>query len=509
MSRWLLIAQREYLENVRTKGFWLGILMLPFLLLLVALVPLVVESTREAKHYLVIDQSGWLGEAVQQQIDRDDFAILLTQVRDGAGNSALPDNLVAFLHLLQALTESQVQAAASMILVPHTPGSESAPVTLPDAVLEYIERHGRQMANWWHAMPPGEKAAWAPAISLNRFVRVDASDFPDPNKAVASGQLFGYFVIGEAPVVSAAGGKYVSNNLTDRELANWFGDYASRQVRRERLRQENLSSEIAGWINEPIEFEGIHLNPDGAELAVETRDVVRQWTPVVFVYLLWISILINTQMLLTNTIEEKSNKLIEVLLSSVSPLALMAGKIIGIAGTGLTIICAWTVMALTFFLLLPAMAGIALPFDIAGTIAEPRLLGSFLVYFLLGYLLYAALLVGLGSICNNLKEAQNLMLPVQLVQMVPIFVMVPIGRDPNGALAQALSWFPPLTPFVMMNRAAAPPSLTEYVGTTLLLVISIAGALWFAAKIFRIGILLTGKPPGLLEILRWLRAPTV
>jgi len=99
------------------------------------------------------------------------------------------------------------------------------------------------------------------------------------------------------------------------------------------------------------------------------------------------------------------------------------------------------------------------------------------------------------------------MLPVQLVQMIPIFVMVPIGQDPNGVLAKVLSYFPPLTPFVMMNRAAAPPTASEYLITTLLLLVSIVAALWFAAKIFRIGILLTGKPPGLMEVLRWIRAP--
>ena len=91
--------------------------------------------------------------------------------------------------------------------------------------------------------------------------------------------------------------------------------------------------------------------------------------------------------------------------------------------------------------------------------------------------------------------------------MLPILLMVPIGRDPNGTLAQVLSYIPPLTPFVMMNRAAAPPSTFEYLSTTILLIISIILALWVAAKIFRIGILLTGKPPGAMEILRWLKAP--
>ena len=84
---------------------------------------------------------------------------------------------------------------------------------------------------------------------------------------------------------------------------------------------------------------------------------------------------------------------------------------------------------------------------------------SFIVYFVLGYLFYAALLCGIGSLANNLKEAQTLMMPIQLLLIVPLVVMMPIGRDPNGLLAQVLSWLPPFTPFVMMNRAAFPPGL--------------------------------------------------
>jgi ABC-2 type transport system permease protein len=85
--------------------------------------------------------------------------------------------------------------------------------------------------------------------------------------------------------------------------------------------------------------------------------------------------------------------------------------------------------------------------------------------------------------------------------------MYPIGKDPNGTLAKVMSFIPPFTPFVMMNRAAGPPTPLEYVLTASLLVVSIVAALWAAAKVFRIGILLTGKPPKLREIFRWIRAP--
>ena len=94
------------------------------------------------------------------------------------------------------------------------------------------------------------------------------------------------------------------------------------------------------------------------------------------------------------------------------------------------------------------------------------------------------------------------MAPVMVMLMVPLFAMMPISQDPNGTLARVLSYFPPFTPFVMMNRSAGPPTALEYVLTTAVLLLAVAAAFWGAAKIFRLGILMTGKPPRLLEILR-------
>jgi ABC-type Na+ efflux pump permease subunit len=99
------------------------------------------------------------------------------------------------------------------------------------------------------------------------------------------------------------------------------------------------------------------------------------------------------------------------------------------------------------------------------------------------------------------------MMPVMMMLMLPLLSMIPIGQDPNGTFAKVMSYIPPFTPFVMMNRAAGPPSLVEYALTTLLLIGAIGGMLWASAKIFRIGILMTGKPPKASEIWRWVRTP--
>jgi ABC-type Na+ efflux pump permease subunit len=197
----------------------------------------------------------------------------------------------------------------------------------------------------------------------------------------------------------------------------------------------------------------------------------------------------------------------EVLLSSVSPIQLMAGKILGIAATGLAMLGSWMVFFYLATKYLPRLLSIEVGFDLSVIATDPVYIGSFLVYFLLGYLLYASLLVAIGSACNSLKEAQNLMMPVTLMLIVPLAAMVPISRDPNGMLAKTMSYIPPFTPFVMMNRAAGPPTTQEYVVTTIVLLLAVALVMWGAAKVFRVGVLMTGKAPRLGEIIRWIRAP--
>lgn len=501
MRRMWLIALREYIENVRTKGFWIGIFMMPVVLVLLAFVPMLIESTRAAKTYTVVDQSGMLKQ-INRSIDRQDFHSLLTAFNRGE-EDRLPPYLATIFPELRTLSEQGTEELISYLF-----DGRAIEEELTRRLQSKLAAHRDEIVDWWRALSADDRAALSPAISTNYYRQVKPPDTADElNSMIESGELFGYFIINGELVDSGEGARYVSNNLTDRGLENWFSDFLNQEIRRKRLKLVAVDKETADWINTRVVFEGRRLSREGVEEEVDPTDIARQWAPVVFVYFLWISILINTQMLITNTIEEKSNKLIEVLLSSVPAITLMGGKIIGIAVTGLTIIAAWLIMALTFFIGVPLLAGIELPVDLSDVVADPLFLLSFVMYFLLGYLLYAALLVGLGSLCNNLKEAQNLVLPVQMIQILPILMMIPIGRDPNGTLAQVLSYIPPLTPFVMMNRAAGPPSAFEYLITTILLIVSIIAAFWLAAKIFRIGILMTGKPPGPMEILRLLRAP--
>ena len=187
----------------------------------------------------------------------------------------------------------------------------------------------------------------------------------------------------------------------------------------------------------------------------------------------------------------------------------MHGKIYGIAFTGMTMIGTWVLFALMASWIAPAILGSGSSSDGIGfliaIISNTTYLTSFVLYFIGGFLLYAAVLVAIGSVCNTLKEAQNLMQPVIMILMVPLIAMVFVTKEPNGMVAKVLSFIPLFTPFTMMNRSAGPPETWEYVATSILLVVTIWLAFKAAGKVFRVGVLMTGNPPKLKEIFGWLR----
>ena len=206
-------------------------------------------------------------------------------------------------------------------------------------------------------------------------------------------------------------------------------------------------------------------------------------------------------MLLNNTIEEKSNRIIEVLLSSVTPGELMMGKLLGIAGIGLTMVGAW--MCALFGILTWKSGGASVAGQILVILKSSNLIPLFSLYFLLGFLMYSAFILSIGSVCNTIKEAQSYMGVFTMIMIVPLLTMTFIPKDPNGPLARLLSWIPLYTPFTMMNRAGADPPMVDLIGTLVLLVATTVLALWMSGKIFRIGILRTGQPPKIVEMIRW------
>ena len=485
MGKAFLVAQREVVEATKTKGFWIGILVFPLVLFASIGAPILLERSKSVRTYAVRDSSGWLADAVEREAMVADARRLLVEA---ASRQATGRNLAA----VPAVLRDRAPEASAL-----------APAALDSSARALVAN--AEWRAWWDTASVQSIRRISTAVSRARYRRVAADG--DLNRRVADGELFAYLEIGRDPVTDNAGFAFVSRNLADESLREWYEKQATGLVRKRRIERERISPHTAAWLQQEVTFPERTVSKAGARTDVGMKDKLRQNSPVVFVYILWISIFSITQGLMTSTLEEKTTRISEVLLSSVSPVQLMGGKIAGVAGTGLLMILTWIATAFVAVKFLPRMLGAPATLDLTPVLSDPAFLLGFVIYFILGYLLYAAILIGIGALVNTIQEAQTYMMPVMMLLMIPLVAMVPVSRDPNGMFAKVMSYIPPFTPFVMMNRAAGPPSLMEYVLTTMLLIVSIAGALWAAAKIFRIGILMTGKPPRPREVLQWLRAP--
>jgi ABC-2 type transport system permease protein len=217
---------------------------------------------------------------------------------------------------------------------------------------------------------------------------------------------------------------------------------------------------------------------------------------VLAVMMLFFALLPTGQILMRSVIEEKSNRVVEVLLSSVTPRELMVGKILGLGAVGLTMLAVWGAAAL----LLTLQTGRALP--IPGSLA-----GVFLLYFLPGYFFYAALLGGVGSVCSSEREAQPFLTPISLMLMLPAMLGLTLGQNPDHVVARVMSFVPFFTPSLMLFRSVVqPPPAWEIAATWVTLVAFTVAMFWASSKVFRVGILLTGKRPTVPEIARWIWA---
>lgn len=505
MRKSFLVAQREILEQIKTKGFWIGLFLFPVIIILSVAGPIWLERTKSVRTYAVRDSSGWLAEAVQREGAALDTRRLLLEAQRRQmvqkGVDALPPALARLAPVAAKLPPSQLDSAARALAL----GDTAAVAALSDSNRAAVLAARAEYKTWWDTASAQTIRSVSQGPARGKYQRVEATG--DLNKRVGDGELFAYLDIGKDPVKDNSGLAYVSRNLTDDDLKDWYEETATSLVRKRRLEQQNISPQTAAWLTSQTQFTQRTVSEAGEQTSVGMKDRLRQNAPMVFVYLLWISVFVITQGLLLSTIEEKSTRISEVLLSSVSPVQLMAGKLLGVAASGLMMILTWVGTALLATKYVPRMLGAPAASDFSAMLTEPAMLTGFVMYFLLGYLLYGAILIGIGSVVNTVQEAQALMGPVTMILMLPLLAMIPIGRDPNGTFAQVMSFIPTFTPFVMMNRAAGPPSMLEYVATTLLLVATIIGALWASAKIFRIGILMTGKPPKMREIVQWVRTP--
>ncbi|MCP3905950.1 MAG: ABC transporter permease [Planctomycetes bacterium] len=267
-----------------------------------------------------------------------------------------------------------------------------------------------------------------------------------------------------------------------------------------RVRAERSSQDVEDMrrlLRAPSSSTTTLLASGGEEDQSEETRVLRQIiVPIAFMMLLWGSTFGGGQHLLSSTIEEKSNRVMEVLLSAVSPLQLMAGKIFGACLVGLLIVCVYSGVIIAGLVAAARM-----------DLIEPIQLVYLAVYFFMAVFMVASLMAAVGSAVSDVREANSLLMPVMLILTFPLMLWFPISQDPNGMVATVFSFIPPATPFVMILRIAADEAVPAWqiVASIAWGYLCVLGMIWMASRIFRVGVLMQGKPPSPLELIRWLR----
>ncbi len=291
-----------------------------------------------------------------------------------------------------------------------------------------------------------------------------------------------------------------SRNLADRGVQALVRDAVAERMTAERLRALGVPP---GQIEEIASLEPrVTAYSPRAQLGrVGLRDRLPGFEGFAIGMLLWISIFSGAGILLNSVIEEKSSRVLEVLMASASVPEIMGGKILGVAGVTATVLGLWLgAGAVAGFALAPQVAA-----DIVGALLNRGLVVYFAIFLMGGYLTYAALFTAIGAFCETTREAQTLLAPVMLLLTVPILFMTQAIVHPDAPLVAILSWIPPFTPFLMPARIAAEPPAWELAASAGLMAATAAASLWLSARAFAAGALSNAKPGPLAFFTQFLR----
>ncbi|TAK53816.1 MAG: ABC transporter permease [Bacteroidetes bacterium] len=287
--------------------------------------------------------------------------------------------------------------------------------------------------------------------------------------------------------------EYRSQNVGNIKLTERLNRSLREVIIDKKLRNKGLDPSIANILKTSTDIKGIKLTKDGKESEAGFGDVLI--TSYAFMMMMFFLLITSGQLLVRSMLEEKSNRVVEMLLSSCSSSELMSGKILGLSLLGLTQMTLWVLMGIVAAIKLGTI-----PIALDHTMI-------IIVYFVLGYLFYSAIFVAIGAPISTEQEAQLVTSLLTLFLLVPILFAFPVLESPNSAYAKVLSFIPLTTPTMMALRIPIQmPPVWELVATSVVLLLSALGMMWAAGKIFRTTILLTGKRPGLKELIQIVKA---
>jgi ABC-2 type transport system permease protein len=422
----LILAKREYLARVRTKGFWIGTLALPLLMGAMFVLPSLLLSKARSDHRLVlVDETGKVAPALAESLSKRAVEKKATQFQvtvDAPQTDAEAQRAALDKRVLGGEIDSWLWISPALLLTDDSPGAGK------------VEYHAKSVSN------------------------------------------------------------FMTQEILDRSL--------SEVVRRTRFAAAGFDADQIAKLAAGVEITTLKVSETGSR---GENGMAGLMVAYFLFFILYISLLMYGQQVMNGVLEEKSSRVVEVLVSSVQPFELMMGKFLGIGGAGLSQLGIW----LGSFAIISAPGVVAtmawLPDGGMPTLSLAVIV-NFLLFFVLGFFLYATFYGALGAAFNNVQEAQQAAGAMGFIFAVPAMLALPVINDPDSTLAVVASLIPPLTPLLMMLRIVVKMPPLWQVGLSYVLCLAFTVFMvWLCSRIYRIGILMYGKKPTFQELWRWLR----
>ena len=455
MKNILLVAGREFVATVSTKAFIIGLLIMPAMIgVSIIVFPRLLNprSFKTQGEIAVIDPSGRAIGDIRKAFSPE----RMTERREEQARQVLNQAPPEVQQM--ATSRGNAQVAAAM----------ASATAAPD--LQLVERPASadvQNEKTW-LLDPSERRHLALVVVHDNAV------------ISADGKTYGSY------------DAYVPANVDDRAM-NEIQAGMQEALVNARTRERGLDRAQIESLVKVARANLTTVTKDSERSTIRGINVI---LPVFFVILMFMGVMTGGQSLLTSTVEEKSSRVMEVLLSALSPMELLAGKILGQFGVSLIVLGLYIGIGLALLL----------AFALFGII-NPWLIPYLGIFFVLSYLTYGSLMVSVGAVVNDMREAQSLMMPLMLLLTFPFWVWFPISQNPNSMFATVMSMIPPVNSFAMLLRltSTAPPPWWQVWASIALGAAGVVAALWFAAKVFKIGLLMYGKPPNIATLIRWAR----
>jgi ABC-2 type transport system permease protein len=293
---------------------------------------------------------------------------------------------------------------------------------------------------------------------------------------------------------------YYTKNVANFNLNYRVKEAVEKIVRNHRINKSGLNPEYITKLTQSLELRTYKVIKGGEQQARGFGE--EYFGTFIFVLILYMTLIFNGTSIMRSIILEKSTRIVEVLLSTTSAFRMMAGKILGQGFVGLTQYVIWAIFGIT----LVVYGNRVLPISNEYLNFAPSIFIYFVIFYVLGYFVYAILFSAIGAMVNTDQEGQQLAFPVIMLLVVPIMILGLVVINPDSTIVTTISLIPFFSPIIMFARInLSSPGVMEIGGSIALLIITIIFLIWLVSKIYRVGILMYGKRPNLPEIIKWMR----